>query len=88
MDEKELRELLEKVHAEIEKTQSVDENGRELLRDLESDIRGLLARSQEKQTEPPIVERLDNTIKYFEVTHPDLTATLSELMTILSNAGI
>ena len=88
MDDKELRELLEKVHAEIEQTKSVDENGRELLRDLEADIRGLLARSQGRQPEPPIVERLDNTIKYFEVTHPDLTATLSELMTILSNAGI
>lgn len=88
MDDKELRELLEKVHAEIEQTQTVDENGRELLRDLERDIRELLARSQEKQSELPIVERLDNTIKYFEVTHPDLTATLSELMTILSNAGI
>lgn len=88
MDDKELRELLEKVHAEIEQTQSVDENGRELLRDLEADIRSLLARSQKKQSEPPVVERLDNAIKYFEVTHPDLTATLSELMTILSNAGI
>jgi hypothetical protein len=88
MDDQELRTLLEKVHAEIEQTQSVDENGRELLRDLETDIRGLLARSQVKQPELPIVERLDNTIKHFEVTHPDLTATLSELMTILSNAGI
>ena len=90
MDDQKLRKLLEKVHAEIENTQSMDANGRELLRDLETDIRGLLARSQgkQKQSELPIVERLDNTIKYFEVTHPDLTARLSELMTILNNAGI
>ncbi len=88
MDDQELRNLLEKVHAEIGQTQSVDENGRELLRDLETDIRGLLERSQGDQIQLPIVERLNNTIKHFEVTHPDLTATLSELMTILSNAGI
>ena len=52
MDDQKLRKLLEKVHAEIENTQSMDANGHELLRDLETDIRGLLARSKGNRNSP------------------------------------
>lgn len=84
-----LRELLEKLHNELEKTDSVDEKGNEMLRHLESDIRRRLERSDLKtEGEEPLVRRLEDTINHFESTHPNLTLTLSEMMTILSNAGI
>jgi hypothetical protein len=35
-----------------------------------------------------VLERLQDTIDHFEATHPQLTTVLSEMMTILSNAGI
>jgi hypothetical protein len=35
-----------------------------------------------------VLERLQDTIDHFEVTHPRLTTLLSQMMTILSNAGI
>jgi hypothetical protein len=38
MNEQELRNLLEKLRDEIESTKSVDEKGRELLRELDEDI--------------------------------------------------
>ena len=83
-----LDQLLEKVHAEIEKTEQADERGRELLQDLENDIRDLLDRSESVGSDTPVVQRLRDAISHFEVTHPTLTAMLSELSTILSNAGI
>lgn len=90
MDEKSLRELLEQLHAEIEHTESVDEKGRKLLRDLGSDIRELLARSEEDQAQAQqsLLGRLDESISYLEATHPTLTNTLSKLLESLSNAGI
>jgi len=90
MDEQDLRKLLEQLHAEIEHTSSVDEKGRELLRDLGSDIDDLLARSKEDQTQvqQSLIGRLEESIQYLEVTHPTLTNTLSKLMESLSNAGI
>ena len=84
-----LRELLERLHDELEKTGSVDEKGDEMLRHLDADIRGLLARSGKRvENDQPMLGRLQDTIDHFEATHPSLTLTLSEIMTILSNAGI
>ena len=83
-----LDQLLEKVRAEIDNTKQADERGRALLQGLEKDIRGLLDRSEGAAGDAPVVQRLRDAISHFEVTHPTLTAMLSELSTILSNAGI
>jgi hypothetical protein len=90
MDEQELRKLLEQLHNEIEQTQTVDEKGRELLQDLGSDIRELLARSGQDNIEarPSMLKRMEDSVSYLEVTHPTLTNTLSKILESLSNAGI
>ena len=87
MSNEKLRELLEQLHNELDQTESVDERGDELLRHLNRDISNLLERSR-LETRESMLERLQDTIDHFEVTHPTLTKTLSEMMTILSNAGI
>jgi hypothetical protein len=87
MKDQELHKLLEQLHEEIERTQNIDEQGEQLLRDLESDIQHLLDRS-ETSAHPSTVQRLEDSIRYYEVTHPTLTSTLSKLLAILSNAGI
>ena len=90
MDDQELQNLLEQLHNEIERTKSVDEKGRALLNHLESDIRSLLERSgdQSPKIHPSTLRRLEDSIDYFEVSHPTLNAVLSKLMAVLSNAGI
>ncbi|MEI7845564.1 MAG: DUF4404 family protein [Chloroflexota bacterium] len=90
MDEQGLRNLLEQLHKELENTQSVDQKGRDLLRDLDDDIRQLLSRSGADQpnTEQSLFGRLEESISYLEVTHPTLTNTLSKILESLSNAGI
>jgi hypothetical protein len=90
MDNQELRKLLEQLHGEIENTDTVDEKGQELLRDLGGDIQQLLNRSEgdQLQPDPSILTSLEKTIDHLEITHPTLTLTLSKLMTILNNAGI
>jgi hypothetical protein len=89
MTDQNLRELLEKLHRELEQTEAVDEKGNELLRHLDADIRGLLKRSGAKiEADESMLERLQDTIDHFEITHPRFTTLLSQMMTILSNAGI
>ena len=84
-----LRDLLERLHHELEQTESVDEKGNEMLRHLDADIRTLLKRSGSKiETDERMLERLQDTIDHFETAYPRLTLTLSEMMNILSNAGI
>ena len=90
MNDQELCQLLEKLHNEIEATQSVDARERELLRDLEADIRALLERcgAEEIQLQPVMVRRMEDAIDYLTVNHPTLTSMLSNMSTILSNAGV
>jgi hypothetical protein len=90
MDNKELREHLLLIHDEIEIAPTVDEKGRELLKDLDGDIRALLERSGANPVEmnSSIIRRLEGALDHFEVTHPDLTMLISKLLESLSNAGI
>lgn len=91
MNDDELRQLLEELHQKIESTDSVDEKGRELLSHLSVDIRSLLERTgHDKQLRGTSREvgRIQESIEHFEVTHPSLTAALSQLLNILNNAGI
>jgi len=90
MTDKNLRDLLEGLHDELQHVERVDEKGRALLRDLNTDIRSLLERSGEEglQVDESILERFQSTVEHFEITHPKLTMALSEMITALSNAGI
>ena len=89
MTDQNLRELLEKVHNELERAETMDEKGKEMLRHLDADIRTLLKRSGTKvEADEPVLERLQDTIDHFETAYPRLTMMLSEMMTILSNAGV
>ena len=91
MNDDELRQLLEDLHKKIESTRTVDEKGRELLSHLSVDIRNLLERAGHEQRlrgSSWEVGRLEESVRHFEVTHPNLTAALSQLLNILNNAGI
>jgi Domain of unknown function (DUF4404) len=90
MDDNKLREQLEQLQAEIRKSSTVDEEGKALLRDLDSDIHDLLARSKGKpiEVQPSTVQSLQASVNHFEVSHPSLTALISGLLDTLSNAGI
>jgi len=90
MDDPKLRQQLEQLQAEIRQSRSVDEEGKALLRDLDADIHDLLARSEGKTVDiqPSTVDRLQDSLTYFEVSHPTLTALISKLLETLSNAGI
>ena len=91
MDNQELRKLLEQLQNEIEHTQTIDNNGRQLLQNLETDINELLERSESgplSQPHPSTLSRLEDSINYFELSHPNLTSQLTKLLSILSNAGI
>jgi hypothetical protein len=90
MDDQELRNLLEQLHGEIERTESSDVKGRELLAHLRDDVNDLLKHpaGEVVQPRPTAIGRLEDSIDHFEVSHPTLTAMLSKLLATLSNAGI
>jgi hypothetical protein len=89
MTEEKLSKLLEQLHQELDSTDALDEKGQELLRALNADIEELLERSEGGQVDDDsLFERWQDAIDHFEITHPTLTSTLSNIMTALNNAGI
>jgi uncharacterized protein DUF4404 len=92
MDEqnRQLREQLERLDADLKRTKSVDEAGRTILHKLQQDVEDLLARSDESSSleEHPISGRLRQAIQHFEVTHPTLVELMEQMVNTLSTMGI
>lgn len=86
MPNQRLRELLEQLQDELARTESVDENGREMLGHLSADIQKFLDPAQENPE--TLLERLQKAIDHFEMEHPAITAALSQMLNTLNNAGI
>ncbi len=90
MDENELRKLIEQLHEEIQNTKSLDKKGQELLAHLDSDIQELLGHTEGEgsRIHQSTIQRLEEGLARFEVTHPALTTLISNLLESLSNAGV
>ena len=88
MSEKDLTQLLEQLHTELDGTKAVDEKGRRLLRALSADIQELLDRSEDVSADDSLLERLQESIDHFGEEHPALTSVLAHMLRVLSNAGI
>ena len=86
MSDQKLRELLEQLHEELARTESVDAKGREMLSHLNADIQQFLDPTRENPES--FLERLQSAIDHFEVEHPAITTALSHMLNALSNAGI
>ena len=87
MTDQNLQSLLEKLHDELQHVESVDDKGRDLLRGIDVEIRGLLDRSGESAG-TSLSESLQSALDHFEITHPKLTMAISEMLNALNNAGI
>ncbi len=82
-----LEELSQQIHTELASIDNLDDRKREMLQHLQVDIAAALDRCEEEQ-EPNLIDRLDEAVDEFEVSHPGLTATIGHVMDILSNSGI
>lgn len=86
MADKELRELLRQVHVELDETDAVSDEERQLLDKLMIDIRARLGESDED--EHGLGDRLDDAIEQFNVSHPTLAFALRRIMDALGKMGI
>jgi hypothetical protein len=90
MDKEQLHQLLGQLHAELGRTQAVDAGDRELLKSLQADVQAILERADESAEIQygPLGARLRHGVQRFEVSHPQLTWAMSEVLEILSRSGV
>jgi hypothetical protein len=89
MDKERLHTTLEQLHGELQQIESVDENERQLLQKLTSDIKKLL---EAGESDHHHVERLDEGlregIELLEASHPRATMLMGQVIDALSKIGI
>ena len=87
MANEERRRLLEEFRNQVAQAEHLDEEDRNLLISLDKEIERL---TNDKTADTPdtVLEQLQEGIERFEERNPTLTMTLSQMMTVLSNAGI
>lgn len=87
MSEKKLSELLSELRSEIGKLETGEDASQERLEDLIDRIQKQLDEPDEGEHHS-LLESLDESIRYFEVTHPQLTRLLDHINRTLSSLGI
>jgi len=87
-EQQRLRQMLEQLHAELQRSHGLDDRSRERLDSALSDIEDLLSRAEAGKPPESIMERLREAIGVFEQTHPTLTAAIGRLADTLANIGI
>ena len=88
MFKKRLTELLQELRDEIHDLAIADTASRENLYELTDRIQARLDDPDRAEQDEGLFEELDESIKYFEASHPTLTKTLNNIMMMLSNMGI
>jgi hypothetical protein len=84
----ELKHKLTALHAELERTVSVDLQTHELLVVLLGDITRLLGQPKSADEQQSLTERLDELAVKFEAEHPTLGTAIRQVVDALAKAGI
>jgi hypothetical protein len=87
MNPETLKKTLAALHEELSQTPTLDEQSRQLLREILRDAEGLGA---SLASAPPTLRRhrLEELAIGFEIEHPTLTAGLRQLIDLLAKAGL
>lgn len=87
MPEKQIRDLVARLHEELKTAESVDEESRALLEDLTNDIEKVVAREEGAQRESAIEQAGDAALR-FESEYPRLAGVLNQIADTLGRLGI
>jgi hypothetical protein len=90
MNNAELKEHLKNLHQELTTVEGVDEDSQGLLEQIQDDVRFLLAHKGDKplQHHATVKERLAESARHFNSSHPALAATIRTVVNTLNNMGI
>jgi hypothetical protein len=82
--------LIRQLHGTLEGRSAITQEDRAQLEQLAADLQAVLARpgAAAGSGHQGIIDRLRNAVSRFEVSHPDLTATMAQVSQKLSDMGI
>jgi hypothetical protein len=84
MDKEKLDTLIDQVHTELDKADSLDDSSRIAVRSLTSDIKANPAPRGDRS----LTDRLQSSMTEFETTHPLLAQAISQVLNALAETGV
>ena len=87
IDHEKLRSDLGKLHGELRAITTVDDDEQKLLRQIESDIEGLLS-TDNLQSDPDSQQRLSEALAQVEASHPRVTLLMRQMVDSLAYLGV
>jgi len=87
MSNTQIRELLAKLQEEIQKTE-LDDETRSMVKELDSDIHGLLAADTDQAKTDSVVEKARVLETNFATEHPTIERFMREVIDVLVRMGI
>ncbi len=90
MKEQKLRESLENLHSQLKNTDKIDDESREMLFEIMSDVYNVLERNEDSTEEENhnILEQLKESYQKFEASHPELAGAINIVINSFSNIGV
>jgi hypothetical protein len=90
MNNEELKKHLASLHQELTTVDAVDEDSKRLLEEIQDDVGFLLAHkgNYHLPRHATVKERLAESARHFDTSHPSLAATIRTVVNTLNNMGI
>ena len=88
MSDRQLRDLLARLHKELENTDKVDSETLELVRELDSEINRLVDSDSDSDEFDNVMDRAKSVETRFAVDHPAAERFLREIIDALAKVGI
>ena len=88
MPQEELHRKLTSLQETLQNADKLDDASRELLEQVEQDIKSLLAESGKEPSGETILDRFKEAAHEFEEEHPQLTEAVGRVMDALARFGI
>jgi hypothetical protein len=90
MNKEQVHDKLHQLHEELHKVESLDDEDKTLLAEIQADIRKLLEPQKEDDNREygRFSKKLRQGIERFEAQHPTLTSTMGQLADMLARMGI
>ena len=88
MSHVELKELVNRLKAEIASLESQDQEARTRLQSLITDLEARLAAEASDNGDEDLMDSLRESVERFEVEHPRATGIINQIMIMLGNMGI
>lgn len=93
MTAEQLQQTLTALHDELSRVASVDDATRQKLLDVTGDIQRLVGSTEPAPGRPgtvesPVIETLQDAVSHFEARHPQLTASVQQIIDRLAEMGI